>query len=294
MLFDSFFQLIFYLGLFKGVYERSKPITYDAKNSIQAKYVSQIPMQLCELAHAIVTSTTGILYFLGLIEDSSIFVVRIFSVAFFITHLYFHWKQRDEKDRLDIFLQNNGIEALFKTKSVALLWQNIYVLAFHHFCTVLFMYGVGFKSEIAGCVVFFMGEIPIALITINKILSYMGLQQSPLYMFCNWASALTYFFIRIVCFLLVFVITMLPYFNPFGMFGFAWVYIVFLFLNYLLNIASFAQLLSHTQQQFPFSGVQILNLIGLVLSRFYTHNHNPKNNIKDEENVSLSTVASSV
>ncbi len=268
-------ELIGWLFVYARIYQYAKPSSYQSSNPVQAKHVRYIPLQMVSLCHALLTVCYGLGYVVGFWPEQTLWGARIASTAYLFFDMFESWRLWLEKQRFDTKTQERGLSAwqydghsISGKKAAALVNHDPAIKTFHHICTLLFMYGFFFKSDITGCVLYFIGEIPVLFLNIAKCFSYMGMDGHTSAMLCNWLGVVTYALCRILCFPLVFVFAMLPFMNVFNLF--AWLFLICLVFVYLLNVITFAFLMDDRRMALPFTLKQVadlaIHLMGLFAS----------------------------
>ena len=269
-------SLIWWLFLYAKIYQFAKPSSYRANNPVQAKHVRYIPLQMVSLTHAALTLAYGVGYVVGLWGEQSIWEARIASTAYLFFDMFESWRLYYEKQRHESKTQERGLTSLnYATggggmsgkKAAAIVNHDPMIKSFHHICTLMFMFGVFFKSDIAGCVLFFVGEMPVLFLNISKSFSYMGMDGHTLAMMCTWLGIVSYACCRIILFPLVFIVVILPTMNVFNIF--AWSFLGCLILVYVLNVITFACLLDDRKGSLPISMKQMaeisIQVLGLMV-----------------------------
>ena len=111
------------------------------------------------------------------------------------------------------------------------------------------MFGIFFKSTIAGCLAFFISEIPVVFLNVTWLQFYLGREETRLCAGVSVVTIVTYFFCRILLFPSMFLFVMLPqinFFNPM-----VYPIMALLFLLYILNCYWFYKLLRKTAKLLP-------------------------------------------
>ncbi len=271
MLLDFLWRLscfISWIFVYFKIHHSAKPTCYSLNNPAQSKAVKYIPLQMVSLFHASLTVFYGAMYWIGVFGDQSIFDARVASAAYLLFDMMETWRVESEKERFELKTEQRGLQAFkevnsWKGKRVAVIVNhNPWAKTFHHVCTLLFMYGFGFKYDITGCVLFFVGELPVMLLNINKCYAYLGQSGTDTAMLCDWLGVVTYAVCRVILFPLVFLVVMLPMMDI-SLFTLA--FSACLGLVYLFNLLTFADLLHERRITMPFTFRQIIEFLVEVM-----------------------------
>lgn len=229
------------------------PPTFNHTSSVQQRDAHLVPMRMVALFHAVLTSYYGFGYIFGWISLNQLENARIVSCAYLTYDFIQSWKTYNQQQHIAKHTQKTGKNWIGSAAA-----HNPFGILFHHIITMLFMYGWFFDGDIAGCITYFVGELPVLFVNIFWIYNYLGLTQSLSSMLVHNLAVVTYAVIRIGIFALVFlkvILFQITWYNPI-----AWVYVPLLVLVYILNIIWFTMLLERNKQFYP-ADISMLNCL---------------------------------
>ena len=227
MLSHIIWTYIYYL-CFAWVHTRMKP-AYLPTQECRVQRSADVPVKMISMLHGIITACYGLGYCGHWVSLYKLYDCRDISTAFllfdFVQSVTF-WKRDGDESSL----------------------AHPYGVGFHHAVTFVFMCGLMFNNSIAGCLVFFLSEIPVIFLNVTWLYFYLGKSETRECTIFSFLTILTYFIFRIVMFPLIFFVVLLPEMNLLN--PFAYIMIVMLGFIYLLNCYWFSKLLTRTAKLF--------------------------------------------
>lgn len=217
-------------------------------------YERDYPIRTIQLAFASISSTTAILFDIGILGWICLYFLRCFSIAFLLWDGIVHqdlYKEAEEADRISP-PRSNTKKAVSKTKHPLPIW-------IHHGFTMVGFLGFMFKDNTTVLLLFTRGEIALVfMITMWFYLENETLQDKKydnIRHILAVFQSLTYFFFRLVPFGFDGFYAVIPHiriWNPvslIGVPGFAWIY----FMNW-------QWFLKFTGKTFPLFG-KVCNIV---------------------------------
>lgn len=227
------FQAIAYISLFYvffvAVAGRLRP-AYHQYHATKAEKSDEVPQKMLALIHGLISANCGLLYICGWFDWSQLQLGLWFTTAYLIFD--FGWSvmhhERDGEDSVMAHPIGTGI---------------------HHLMTLVFIHGALFSSSLAGCLAFFLSEIPVCFLNLTWYYFYIGRSEKREAAILSICTIVTYFLFRVCGFPLMFLFVMMPnvnWLNPF-----TYVILPLLVLVYAMNVQWFVKLLNKTAKLLP-------------------------------------------